>query len=484
MNLLVKKIGLVLLPALFFACEDPTELGANLNPNTGAVSTHYIELPVNTSQVRSDSTLTSLQFSGNSIGNYPYIGRLDNPDFGVTKATLYANLGLPTGLPTIGNNARLDSVRIQLVWNSRNVFGTALRQEQRFQTYRLAQPISPTNSIVENDTVNVLFYRYYAINKEPLGEPLGQLSLDISEVYDKLDSATFVSDASRRIMAGQLDYAFGEQILAALRSNTDGIRDSQAAFDNFVKGIALVPEDINTFVTTYELANANSGVFLYYTQGTEQRTLRLPFYPSETNKVRYGYQTSLNTLPAYYGVEVDRSGTGLANASSAGHLQEFNPLDGRVYFQGLGGLLPKVEFRVFKDFILNQDEGDLISINRASLEFDSLFNGVTRQPIPNEAVLYFVNDNNRRFQSAMLSGAERAPSTARRFYTVGETNVNYFTSDIVYNLEQYMKTGEDRYLQAMLYPAESVYNSPNQFVIKPGQVKLKIWYTKLARPNL
>lgn len=488
MNLLVKKIGLVLLPALFFACEDPTELGANLNPNTGAVSTHYIEIPVNTSQVRSDSTLSSLQFSGilagNSIGSNPYVGRLDNPDFGVTKATLYSNIGLPAALPAVGTNARLDSVRIQLVWNSRNVFGNALRQEQRFQVYQLAQPISPSGSTVVNDTVNVLFYRYYAINKEPLGEPLGQLRLDISTVFDKLDSASFVNDANRRILAGQLDFAFGEQLLAAFRSNTDGVRDSQAAFDNFVKGLALVPDDMNTFVTTYDLGNANSGVFLYYTQGTEQRTIRLPFYPSETNRLRYGYGNTINTLPAYYGIETDRSGTGLAGASSVGHLQEFDPLDDRVYFQGIGGLLPKVEFKGFKDFVLNQDEGDLISINRASLEFDSLFNGVTRQPIPSEAVLYFVNDNNRRFQSAMLSGAERAPSTTRRIYTVGETSVNYFSSDIVFNLEQYMRSGEDRYLQAILYPAESVFNSPNQFVIKPGQVKLKIWYTKLARPNL
>ncbi len=488
MNLLVKKIGLVLLPALFFACEDPTELGTNLNPNTGAVSTHYIEIPVNTSQVRTDSLFTALQFSyansgAVSIGNNPYIGRLEHPDFGTTKATLYTNIGKPTTVPAIGNNASLDSVKVQLVWNSRNVYGNALRQQQLFDVYRLAEPISATRRETKQDTIEVLTYHRFAPDREPLAEQLGQLSLDISAVYDKLDSAVLINNASSRILGGQIDYAFGEQLFLAIKNNTGGLLDSQDAFDNYVKGLAIVPDDINTFVTTYDLTNASSGVFLYYTQGTEQRMIRLPFYPAETPKHRYTWSAT-GSYPAYYGLETERSGTALATADAVGHLQEFEPLDNRVYFQGLTGLLPKVEFKEFKDFILNQEQGDLIAINRASLEFDSLFAGVIRQPLPTAATLYFIDDNNRRFLSAMLGGAERAPSTNRDTYKVGQKDVNYFSSDIVYNLEQYMQTGEERNLQAILYPGESILNAPNQFVIRPNQVKLKIWYTKLARPNL
>ncbi|WP_224996801.1 DUF4270 family protein [Cesiribacter sp. SM1] len=484
MNLLVKKIGLVLLPALFFACEDPTELGTNLNPNTGAVSTHYIEIPVNTSQVRTDSLFTAMQLSYSntgavSVGNSPYIGRLEHPDFGITKATLYTNIGMPASVPTIGNNVQLDSVKVQLVWNSREVYGGDLIQEQRFGVYRLAEPISPTRRETVRDTVEVLTYYYIAPDSEPLAEQLGQLSLSLRDVTSKLDSAVFYNDVNNRILSGQIDQAFGEQLLMAIKNNTNGLLDNQDAFDNYVKGLAIVPEDINTFVTTYDITNANSGVFLYYTQGTEQRSIRLPFFPEMNTKRQY------TTGPSYFGLETERSGTALASADAVGHLQEFDPLDNRVYFQGLTGLLPKVEFKEFKDFILNQEEGDLISINRASLEFDSLYAGAVRQPIPGTAVLYFVDNSNRRFASTLQAGAaERAPSTTMGVYRIGTKDVNYFSSDIVYNLEQYMRTGEERNLQAVLYPGESLLSTPNQFVIRPDQVKLKIWYTKLARPNL
>ncbi|MBW3544343.1 MAG: DUF4270 family protein, partial [Bacteroidetes bacterium] len=193
MNLLVKKIGLVLLPALFFACEEPTELGTTLNPNAGSLSTHYVEIPVTTAQVRSDSVLTSVYGSigaGNTvIWSNPYIGRVSNDDLGTLKASLYANMALPAGTISIGSNTRIDSVKFQLVWNHRMVYGQLLEAPQRFDLYQLLQPISPTSRTAANDSVDILNYSYYAGDKEEVGQLLGQVELSLEGISDKLDSA-------------------------------------------------------------------------------------------------------------------------------------------------------------------------------------------------------------------------------------------------------------------------------------------------------
>lgn len=498
MNLLVKKIGLVLLPALFFACEEPTELGTSLNPNEGALSTHYVEIPVTTSQVRIDSfslftatqpfsALRGLEEDGRAVWSPLYLGRIESSDFGVVKSSLYANLAKPD-TASFTSSVRLDSVKFQLVWNNKNIYGKNLDQPQQFLLYQLESPIASTAKRTDTDnqgvTFDLLTYNYGVRNQQPLGKELGNLTLNVPAAFINNPDTSALNEVSTRIISTPLDPAEAQIMFDRFKQDAkpenyaNGIFASQEAFDNFIKGIAVVPGDNNSFITTFDIANANSGLFFYYTQGTEQYQLRISFIPG-SNTLRY------TTYPVYFGLEEDRTGTGLANASTAGHLEEFQPIDQRVYFQPLSGILPKVEFNAFKDFLLTLAADEKIIINRAFLEFDSVLVGGKREPLPQQLNLFFVEDDNRVFPSARLAGPERAFSTVLgQPYKVGTTSVNYYRSDIAFVLEQFMQNSQDRYLQTILYPGASQSFRPNSFVVRPEQVKLKIWYTKLKGNNL
>jgi hypothetical protein len=482
MNLLVKKIGLVLLPALFFACEDPTDLGANLNPNTGALSVHYAEFPLATSQVRSDSIFTSLrQLPGGTNFYSPYVGRVQSEQFGTLTASLYANLALPAQLPAVGTYARLDSVKLDVVWN-KNVYGSSLIATQHFTVHQLTAPIPVSKQEVVNDSVNVYSYNYYSGNTREVGPQIGQFTFSIADVASRLDADTTLPNPINRRISIPIDKQLGEQLLSAFRTNEGNIRDSQQAFENFFKGIAIVPSQQNTFLTSLDLiseneaANLRPGLTLYYTQGTEQRTIRLRFRPPNTPTNFY------LSSPAYFALESDFSGTPLASAATSSHLQTFNAQDGQVYFQGITGIYPKVDLTPFKDFVVSMQDEGIFVLNRAVVEIDSVVAGTPgRQPLPQSIEFYFVDDNNRRFQAAFSqAGAyERASSIFNRSYTVGETTVNYYQADIAFNLEQFLRTGEDRYLQAIIYPVDPLFSAPNRFVVQNKQVKLKLWYTKI-----
>jgi hypothetical protein len=504
MNLLVKKIGLVFLPALFFACEEPTELGASLNPNSGALSTHYIELPVTTSQVRSDSLNTALRsartLNGTSFTANTLLGRLQDQDFGITKATVYANMGAPVdSTVTLGTQARLDSAKIRVVWNRNGLYGQGFTQTQRYAVHQLLSPIAPTSRGVEGDQgIEWLRYQYFIANKQELGDQLGELTLNLGYAANQIDTATALSNESRRTLTLNLPLGeedFANRIFRDFRSDPMLLR-TQDVFEQYFKGIALVPSDENSYLLSLDLANASSGLTLYYTQGTEQYTLHLPFVPSDRAKRVYTNSSpasaATGSYPVYFGIETDRSNTGLANSPTAGHFQDFEPLDGRVYYQAITGLLPKVEYdSVFKAFMLLSIEPDeQLVLNRAVLEFDSLLAGAERQPLPpanNGNQLYFVDDLNQSFPASspfLRGGAERAMTTLGLTYRTEEDTIAYIQSDVALSLEEFMKTGQNRYLQALLYPAEGQIYSPNRFVIRPDQVKLKIWYTKLKGSNL
>jgi hypothetical protein len=49
---------LIVLP-IFFSCEDPNEIGSELNPSINNITTQFKEFVLNTSQVFSDSVATS-----------------------------------------------------------------------------------------------------------------------------------------------------------------------------------------------------------------------------------------------------------------------------------------------------------------------------------------------------------------------------------------------------------------------------------------
>src|SRR5690606_4340528 len=122
MSLLDNKKGLTILSALFLliACEEPSELPLGISPKQGIISSHYIEIPIETTQIRVDDNVRStisLINSANSVFNTStYIGKMDHPIFGQVKATAYTNIALPVvdSIPSLSAEVTATSASLHL----------------------------------------------------------------------------------------------------------------------------------------------------------------------------------------------------------------------------------------------------------------------------------------------------------------------------------------------------------------------------------
>ncbi|WP_017733265.1 DUF4270 family protein [Nafulsella turpanensis] len=451
MNLLANKKGLALLPALFFffSCEEPSELGLELNPKGDAISTHYVEIPLETAQVHIDSIFSSSNIIRNNAGVITsitpvYIGRNKSEDFGVLTATAYSNIGTLDSIPPVAASASLDSAFLRLRFGS-SFFGDELSAAQTLTIYQLQDAIEPTSAVDGN-----LAYRYYTNDSEVLGEQIGQLTFDTSAVVNNTLSIP-------------LSDLFASGILDQLKADTTTF-STQAAFNEFIRGLAIVPGEENTFINSY--SPALSKIDLYY--GGDSARVSFPLIPKEME------EETLLQLPAYYHLEADYSGTGLENVPMYGYNEEFQTTDGQLYFRSSAGLVPKISYAAFRDLITADSlEGYRIIINQAILAIDSIEANGPFQPLPSALSMNFVDGNNSPIP--VVTRADLPVSLEMRTFIAGQDTLFRYQGDLALALEEYALNANDHYLQGIVYPAGP--SSLASFVTEPADITLKVYYT-------
>ncbi len=454
--------------ALFFACEEPTDLGAELNPLNDKVETHYVELPVEVSQIKVDSIRSAYSTGNTSI----FIGKTDSDEFGEHTASAYFNLFLPElNGSTIDDGAAFTSATLHVVYGSQP-FGSPIGAQQSLILYQLDQAIPYTSISEVNDSTVALNYDYTTNQPaRPTTKVLGNRIFTINNVLQRENPDSSLAPINRRVSI-PIEGSFGEQIFNYINNNSSGTFD-QGEFNKLVKGLALVPGSDNTVINEYQFASSESKLVLKYKLGVETDSVILPLVASSNRKE---VDTLYNSFPIYYSVESNFAGTPLAIAATTGSRQEFNSTDGKIYYAPFLGVYPKFNF---EDSFLNltqADTNDFIVINRAFLELDDITKPTLKEYIPATIGFYPVEANNRRFVSANFQGFERSLSSRRLQYKVGETSIDQYQADLVYLLEMYQRTGNARYLNGIYYPENTVYDL-SRFSATPDQLKLKVWYT-------
>jgi hypothetical protein len=464
MNLLDKrttnKIGLAMLSALFFlfSCEEPTEIGLDLNPNKGAVSTHYVEIPLETSQYYNDSIFSAVNvpvpFDVKNILPVP-IGRSSSPQFGELSATAYTNIGSP-GTANIPAGAQPDSAFLFLSYNS-NYVGSSIDATQSLEVYRLQAPITPTSSTMRETSsgmdVSYLSFSYYAFEERELSEQVGQITFDTSEVADKT-------------LKIPIDPAFAQELLTKVQQSDSTFLNDQQAFDAFARGLAIVPGEENTFVNTYNLVR--SGISVYYQRNDTTRTLSFPLSPK--NQSGTGY----NQFPTYYHLETDYSNTALVNIPEGvrgRHIIETT--DSLLYFRTGVGLYPKVSFTALENFLNSDTIGSLV-INQAVLEIDSIKAAGENQPIPGQLGFFFTDTNNK-----LLTSVNPSEANAQRYVRNQQDTLYNYRANLVLQLEQYIRTTDPSFLQGRFQAGNTAPFT--SFVTDPERIKLKIYYTSFKK---
>lgn len=442
-----------MLPALFFfaACEEPSEIGLELNPNLSAVSTHYVEIPLETSQLRIDSLPSSVTAAIVQQGNQEQlsispvlIGRTSNPAFGNLRASAFTNISTIDSVPAVASSASVDSVFLRLSYNN-SFSGQNIDAEQSLQIFRLQETIKPTSIVA--DTIKR--YRFFTFNsKEPAGQ-VGSIRFDTAQV-------------NNNVLKIALSDAFASEILEKLKNNPSTFSE-QETFNEFIKGLAIVPGEENTFINTYNLHL--SRIELYY--GGNVKPVSFPLIP----RFLIPKQGERSTLPAFYHLDADYSSTALVNAPTDSRgTQAFSTTDGLLYFRSGVGLSPKISFSALEGFI-NSDTLGTFVLNQAILEIDSVGTATEGAQIPPVVAFSLTDKNNTSSERFIFE------TKASQYVRNQQDTLFRYRTDLLPALEQYIQTKDESFLQGRYTLLNS--SSLSGFIADPEHIRLKIYYTSL-----
>ena len=431
MNLLGKRsrIGLILVWALsLFQCEDPNEIGLELRADSDKVGAYYTEIEIPSSVIILDSILTSSS-ARLLAGNY------SNPDLGQLTASGYTRFSFGESKLSIPEDAVYDSIYLKLKVDY--TYGPGVSELQRYSVHEL------TEDILGTDTVEYFSFSEISYNPDPIGE-----------------GSFFLSTIQDTLLLYKINDDFGNALFEASSDTTVIDPDDVSTLQNIFKGFAFVSDPLNNSLFRYNQGSTESGLALYYHQ------------PGDT--AYQSYEFKFFTTSNFNRITVDRIGTPLEGIDDQPYT-EFIPADNKTYLQSGGGLIPKLDLSPIIEYF---DTIPNVAFNRVMLDIKINEPGVNENP-PTLLTLYYTNDENRRIRSGseFLGLRVEGSSDLMRPGYDQETQ-NYEAPATLYTGE--IISGTNPFHEFLLYPPEfGLVLTINHFQIDPGNIRAKIYYTRL-----
>ncbi len=367
------------------SCTNPTSAGLDLL-NEDLLNLVYVDtFSVETGVERSDSVRTHNPLA---LLNAYIIGKLDDPLFGTSEASLVAQL-IPEVLRPSFTNAKVDSVVLVLPYDTSKFYGE-VDVPLTLDVFRLTESISASEAHFSNDQ--------FETNPVPLGRGSVFPSRDSLFVLDySLGDRDTIGFPHMRI---PLNNSFGQELL-----NLDTLfYTSDSLFQSYFQGICVKPVSGGS-VAGINLNSNRAGLVVYYRVDTLQRQFRFQFSPYVANVSLFKHQTA--------GKEVEKY---LAPPSND------NPY---IFVQGMAGVNGVIRFphiTSLKNAIINKAE---LEIRVASLPADDM---KAFFPAPSlvlyyrdsdgdiqviNDVLYSTDDLSRQFGGVYQPGADNVPGYYR-----------------------------------------------------------------------
>ncbi len=276
----ILQISRLLIPGLCFlafSCSDPSVVGSNLlsDENIDVNFTDTVALTSKT--IPGDSVATyrsSISFNGRTY----LLGTLDDTYFGQSESILYLGLSNISAIPQFAED-QIDSVVLALAYDTLGAYGN--RSGQHMITVH--QMNTRLNSALAEGEVDTLFSnQYFEFDPAPIGSE--------SVTPDYLDSVTIFSpfeDTLVRLqpqMRIRMDLDFWETILLdTLKTESD------SAFQESVKGLALVSVPLESSMIGFNLSSASGtthSVLVYY---TDEDSVKTTFTFDAGGSIRHNY---------------------------------------------------------------------------------------------------------------------------------------------------------------------------------------------------
>ena len=327
MNLLAKRLGAACMLALLLSCEDPNEIGLNLNPDLQNLDVLFTEIPLDVSNVQLDSVNTTINGS-------LMIGRINDPTFGVSTATAYSQLRPSSFSTSFPEGSEFDSLIIRL--SGTYLYGNGVDQTQKISVHQLSEGLVDTIS-------------YYSFNTRAFnGESIGELEYTITE--DRPDTLR---------LSARVNETFGAELFDAAMNNADAFENS-SGFDEYFKGLALVPDPGNSMIFGVSPESAETIMTMYFSAPDDTVARTINFFFNAFSSAGF------NGTIYFSGIQTDLTGTPVAAITE--RFTEFDPIDNKVFLQAGNALYPKVKLDALREFA----EANKVKVNAADIVIEDV----------------------------------------------------------------------------------------------------------------
>lgn len=233
------------------SCQSADEVEADFLNDSDLLNANFVDtLSINATLRKSKP----INLSAAQSNNVFLLGGLDDPIFGKSNASLCMQFTLGTGENnlTFDSIPQLDSVVLSLAYTSGVTYGYA-EEPQSFNVYEL------TDSLVFVNADEVV--QYFTDTVCTVDQLVGSATV----IFDR-DSIVQMDTtlAPANVINIKLDNELGEKFINAGKESNDSVFFNIVSFLEFFKGLAVVPEEGNTAIASFNLLDPNTQLSFYY----------------------------------------------------------------------------------------------------------------------------------------------------------------------------------------------------------------------------
>ncbi len=462
MNLLDKKLGLLIVVALtFFACED--EVGSlTLNPESN-LGIFFVETPLtdNIGQFWAGSAPSS--FAG-----IVQAGSYEDPSFGIVASTAYCDLsiGQATYDTLTINTATLTSLEfyMRIIGASGNFTET---DEQVFDLYQLENIIDVNSSY--NSGLDL-----------PLANKIGEAKFNlyadsINLTYTGSDTPGDKYDQSRNYIYTinfELTRDFETHFISSLKSavlngvakNSDDIDSVNYYLDELLKGFAIVPASSNSAIIQFNLNDGNTALRAEY----DIRDGQGQSVDQQGTFILNGLKSFSNISPNENNSWVNSDFDDLAIVGTP-----FNTDNDFAYFQAGSNMFISIDL---SDFRQMKDTLSSIIFQKAEIIIEDLESTNSKIRTPS-SISFFITSLDSLANGSLSNAVENSVLSDLPVNSSFNTDTEQYQAELSLHLQAIVdnQTKFDQIILGINTPSRDL--SVSRFVVKKNNIKLRYYYS-------
>lgn len=441
-SIIKNSLLLTIFCTILFSCKKNSDrIGLDLQPGEDLLTTLYTDTFTIITHTVKDDTIATNSFSPMLLGT------MNDPDFGLTSASIYTQFTPSTESQIWGKNPILDSAVLSIVYYNKQYYGTL--HPQKFSVYELNELMSLDSTYYSNKTILT-------------GKLLGS-SYQVPAIVDSVTVGTERFPSHLRI---RLDKNYFQKLIST--DDTTHYANAADFQQNVLKGICIKSETYpfvgEGAILSIDATNQFSSISLYYHNNAE-------------DSLSYFLGISNISCARFTHFDHDYSKTPDINnqLNTNSKIQQ-----DYVYVQPMAGVRTKISIPSLMHLV---DSGK-IAINKAELIMNVESSSIRKYTynVPPRIILTIADST---------LGPILLPDYYESFfggtYITAPTSggYNHYTFNIPRHIQSVIdgrRTNQDLYILSVLRPT-----STNRLQLiggdkkKDGYMKLKVTYTPLKR---